>query len=83
MFELSGTGLLVITGSITDHFGNKPAETRDTSGPHPDFDGSLVATTAKHSKQENEANSPDASDCNFGGHWFLWSRFLEYYWFML
>ena len=54
-----------------DHFGNEPAETRDTSGPHPDFDGSLVATTAEHNKQENEANSPDTSDGNFGGHGWL------------
>ena len=72
-----GTELFVFTSSITDHFGNEPAETRDASGPHPDLDGSLFTTTAEHSKQENEANSPDASDCNFGGHWCLWSRFVS------
>ena len=64
---LGETGLLVITGSLTGHFGNQPAQTSDTSSPHPDFVGNFLATTAEHSKQENEANGPDASDCNFGG----------------
>ena len=45
-YGLSGTGLLVLTGSITDQFGNEPAQTSDASGPHPDFDGSFFATTA-------------------------------------
>ena len=45
-YGLGGTGLLVLTGSITDQFGNEPAQTNDASGPNPDFDGSFFASTA-------------------------------------
>ena len=45
-YGLGETGLLVLTGSITDQFGNEPAQTSDASGPHPDFDGSFFASTA-------------------------------------
>ena len=45
-YGLDGTGLRVLTGSITDQFGNEPAQTSDASGPNPDFDGSFFALTA-------------------------------------
>ena len=65
-----GTGLFIFTSSITDHFGDEPAETRDASGPHPDFDGSLFIATAENSEEDKQSDCPDTSDGYFGGHWF-------------
>jgi len=74
---IGGTGLFVFTSSITDYLGNEPADTSNASGPHPDFDGRLFFPTAKYQEQQNQANSPDASDEDFCGQWFLWSRFVS------
>ena len=36
-----------------------------------------ICSTRQPVRVLTEANSPDASDCNFGGHWCLWSRFVS------
>ena len=61
----------VLTGSIKDQFGNETAQTSDTSGPHPDFDGSFFASTAQNRKQDQQSDCPDASDGKFGRHGLL------------
>ena len=62
---------IIIFSAVSYKFGNEPARSSDASGPHPNFDQSLFASTAWNRKQDEKSDCPDASDGNFGGRGFL------------